>query len=74
MNPALFIVNSIFLGVGLAMDAFSLSVAYGLSVGAGPENGQKGTKEYSKGRNEVALKMCLTFGGFQALMPMFGWL
>ena len=54
-----FVFNSILLGVGLAMDAFSVSLANGL--------------------NEPAMhkkKMCViagTFGFFQALMPMTGW-
>lgn len=55
----LFIMNSALLGVGLAMDAFSVSLANGLH-----EPGMK------KG------KMCGiagVFAGFQALMPMVGW-
>ena len=54
-----FVFNSVLLGVGLAMDAFSVSLANGL--------------------NEPAMhkkKMCAiagTFGFFQALMPMIGW-
>ena len=54
-----FVFNSILLGGGLAMDAFSVSLANGL--------------------NEPAMhkkKMCViagTFGFFQALMPMIGW-
>lgn len=55
----LFLVNSIMLGIGLAMDAFSVSMANGLSE---PEMKRK--------------KMCLialVFAGFQALMPMTGW-
>lgn len=56
----LFFLNSILLGVGLAMDAFSVSLANGLN-----EPGMK------KG------KMCEiagVFGGFQAAMPMLGWI
>ena len=55
-----FFVNSILLGVGLAMDAFSVSVSNGL--------------------NETDMrfkKMCLvagTFGLFQAVMPLAGWI
>lgn len=55
-----FFLNSILLGVGLAMDAFSVSLANGL--------------------NEPKMKksrMCLVsgvFSGFQALMPMIGWI
>ena len=48
-----FVVNSILLGVGLAMDAFSVSMANGL--------------------NEPHMKKG-TFGGFQAVMPMIGWI
>lgn len=54
-----FVLNSILLGVGLAMDAFSVSLANGLNE---PEMRKR--------------KMCLVagvFGGFQALMPMLGW-
>ncbi|MDO4488003.1 MAG: manganese efflux pump [Eubacteriales bacterium] len=55
----LFFVNSILFGIGLAMDAFSVSLANGL--------------------NEPRMKrsrMCLiagTFGVFQTLMPLIGW-
>ena len=54
-----FVFNSILLGVGLAMDAFSVSLANGLNE---PGMHKK--------------KMCAiagTFGFFQALMPMTGW-
>ncbi len=56
----LFFLNSILLGVGLAMDAFSVSLANGLN-----EPGMR------PGR------MCAVAGvyaGFQALMPLIGWL
>ena len=55
-----FFFNSILLGIGLAMDAFSVSLANGL--------------------NEPRMKlgkMCGVagiFGGFQALMPLIGWI
>lgn len=55
-----FVANSILLGIGLAMDAFSVSMANGLNE---PEMG--------------AGKMCMiagTFGGFQILMPLIGWI
>lgn len=55
----LFVFNSVLLGVGLAMDAFSVSLANGLND--------------TKMR---AGKMCAVagvFAGFQALMPMLGW-
>ena len=54
-----FFFNSILLGVGLAMDAFSVSLANGL-----------GEPEMSKGR---ALTIAGTFALFQFLMPLLGW-
>lgn len=57
---AFFFLNSALLGVGLAMDAFSVSLADGLSEPRMPRS-----------------RMCLiagVFAGFQALMPMLGWL
>ena len=55
----LFFFNSILLGVGLAMDAFSVSLANGMS-------------DPSMSRRRSFL-IAGTFGAFQALMPMFGW-
>ena len=55
-----FVVNSILLGVGLAMDAFSVSMANGLN-----EPNMKKRK---------MLGIAGTFGVFQALMPMVGWI
>ncbi|MCD8153633.1 MAG: manganese efflux pump MntP family protein [Clostridiales bacterium] len=55
----LFVINSVFLGVGLAMDAFSVSVANGLH-----DPGMKKNK---------MLKIAGTFSLFQFLMPMIGW-
>ena len=55
----LFFLNSALLGVGLAMDAFSVSMANGLHD---PKMSVK--------------RMCIiagTFGVFQAVMPMTGW-
>ena len=55
-----FFVDSILLGAGLAMDAFSVSLANGLHQ-----------PRMKKG------KMCTVagvFAGFQALMPMIGWI
>lgn len=55
----MFFLNSILLGVGLAMDAFSVSLANGLN-----DTGMK------------LPRMCGIagiFAGFQALMPMLGW-
>lgn len=56
----LFIVNSIFLGVGLAMDAFSVSMANGLN-------------EPTMKRIKI-ISIAGTFGIFQAMMPLLGWL
>ena len=56
----LFFINSALLGVGLAMDAFSVSLANGLNE---PDMRRR--------------KMCGiagVFAGFQALMPMTGWI
>ncbi|MBR5533933.1 MAG: manganese efflux pump [Ruminiclostridium sp.] len=54
-----FFFNSILLGVGLAMDAFSVSLANGLN-----EPGMK------KGK---MCGIAGVFGGFQFAMPMIGW-
>ena len=56
----LFILNSILFGVGLAMDAFSVSVANGL-------------REKKLTANRVAA-IAGTFGAFQTAMPLLGWL
>lgn len=56
----LFIVNSILLGVGLAMDAFSVSLANGLNEPTMRTRRMCGIAE--------------VFAFFQALMPMIGWL
>ena len=56
----LFFFNSVLLGVGLAMDAFSVSMANGLHD---PKMSVR--------------RMCIiagTFGVFQAVMPMTGWI
>lgn len=55
----LFLINSILLGVGLAMDAFSVSLANGLNAPI-----------LSRGMRAA---IPLTFAGFQFLMPMIGW-
>ncbi len=57
---AVFFLNSILLGIGLAMDAFSVSLANGLN-----EPHMRRGKVY-----EIAG----TFGLFQWLMPMIGWI
>ena len=54
-----FFFNSILLGIGLAMDAFSVSLANGLNEPKMP-----------KGK---MAKVAGIFAGFQFLMPMIGW-
>jgi len=56
----MFFVNAMMLGVGLAMDAFSVSMANGLN-----EPGMK------KGK---MLAIAGVFGVFQGLMPLIGWI
>ncbi len=48
------------LAVGLAMDAFSVSVCNGMTM--------------HKIEVDLALRMAAFFGGFQMLMPLLGWL
>ena len=55
----IFFFNSILLGIGLAMDAFSVSLANGLN-------------EPAMRRRKMCL-IAGVFGFFQALMPMTGW-
>ena len=55
-----FFLNSALLGVGLAMDAFSVSLANGLHE--------------PKMRMKKMCGIAGTFGAFQAIMPMTGWL
>ena len=55
-----FISNSVLLGIGLAMDAFSVSVA----------NAMADPNMNNKSKNTIAG----TFAGFQFLMPMIGWI
>jgi putative Mn2+ efflux pump MntP len=53
------IVAVLLVAVGLAMDAFAVSVAHGIAA---------------KNRNgSDAWKMAVSFGSFQALMPVMGW-
>ena len=59
IETVMFIVNSVLLGVGLAMDAFSVSLANGLN-----EPGMKRRKTFL---------IAGTFAFFQAFMPMAGW-
>lgn len=53
-------VNSVLLGVGLAMDAFSVSLATGLRE-----------PKMKLGRMNLIAGV---FGGFQAVMPLIGWI
>lgn len=53
------IINSIMLGIGLAMDAFSVSLANGLN-------------EPNMKKARVTL-IASTFAGFQFIMPIIGW-
>ncbi|WJI08627.1 manganese efflux pump [Methanobacterium sp. CWC-01] len=52
------LLSILLLAVGLAMDAFSVSITRGLSVRCDIKH---------------ALTIALFFGGFQALMPVLGW-
>lgn len=56
----LFFLNSMLLGVGLAMDAFSVSLANGLN-------------EPNMRRSKM-LEIAGVFAAFQAIMPMTGWI
>ncbi len=56
----LFFLNSVLLGVGLAMDAFSVSLANGLN-------------EPNMKKNKMC-GVAGIFGLFQAIMPMIGWI
>ena len=53
------ILEIILIGIGLAMDAFAVSVCKGLSM--------------QKMSIKKALIIALYFGGFQALMPVIGY-
>ena len=53
-------IELVLMGVGLAMDAFAVSICKGLGM--------------SKLNKKQALIIGLYFGGFQALMPFVGWL
>ena len=55
----IFVLNSVLLGVGLAMDAFSVSIVNGLNE-----------SHMSKGKT---LGIAGTYAGFQLAMPMIGW-
>jgi len=53
------ILEILFLSVGLAMDAFAVSVTSGIAI--------------KNLRLKHALLIAVTFGGFQAVMPLIGW-
>jgi manganese efflux pump family protein len=53
------IFSMLFLAIGLAMDAFSVSITRGMLL---------------KCNLKYALTIAIFFGGFQALMPVAGWL
>lgn len=59
MEKLVFVFNSVLLGFGLAMDAFSVSLANGLNE--------------PKMRLRKMLYVAGTFGVFQGLMPLTGW-
>ena len=54
------LITIIVIAVGLAMDAFAVSVATGAT--------------YKKQGRSHAFRMAFAFGGFQAIMPVVGWL
>ena len=56
----LFILNSVLLGIGLAMDAFSVSIANGLSE--------------PRMRPFKSTAIAGTYGFFQFMMPILGWI
>ena len=56
----IFFISSILLGIGLAMDAFAISVANGISK---PD-----------AKLEYAAKITVVYALFQFAMPMLGWL
>ena len=53
-------VTVILIAIGLSMDALAVAIAKGISI--------------SKNRRKSALLIASLFGGFQALMPVIGWL
>jgi putative Mn2+ efflux pump MntP len=52
--------ETIFIALGLAMDAFAVSISSGITI--------------TNPRIENALKIAIFFGAFQAVMPVMGWL
>ena len=59
-NDPVNILEILLIAIGLAMDAFAVSIASGATM--------------KKLEMKNALKMGLFFGGFQAIMPVIGWL
>ena len=59
MDWKLLFLNSILLGFGLALDAFSVSVADAMA--------------YPDMKRGKKLSIALTFAVFQTLMPLLGW-
>lgn len=55
-----YLVEFLLLGVGLTMDAFAVSICKGLAM--------------RKVNKKQAVIIALFFGGFQAIMPVIGWL
>ncbi len=54
------IITIIFISIGLAMDAFAVSIANGVTI--------------NQQRVPHAFKIAFSFGIFQAIMPVIGWL
>ena len=55
----MYFIETIFIGISLAMDAFAICLCQGLT-----------TKE---NKEILALKLGITFGAFQAIMPWLGY-
>jgi len=53
------IINVLLISLGLAMDAFAVSISNGMAL-----------KCFKK---KIAFRVALFFGGFQAIMPVIGW-
>ena len=54
------LITLVFVAISLAMDAFTVAIAKGISL--------------KEAKPHQAAKVALFFGGFQALMPLLGWL
>ena len=54
------LVTILFIAIGLAMDAFAVSITSGLTI--------------KRLQINHALKIAFFFGAFQAIMPIIGWL